>query len=125
MALVSEDKNKISRIPLTQLDTGEVIVRANEALVLHELRNVLRRQAERDLVIEDMRSIIDTLAEGQVAAIEHIQRLEKDYSVLRRQQAELYERQEILANVCDVYAKKLEEQTAQHEKLVEEISDKD
>lgn len=125
MALVSDDKGKISRIPLTQLDTGEIVVRANEALVLHELRNVLRRQAERDLVIEDMRSIIDTLAEGQVAAIEHIQRLERDYSVLRRQQAELYERQEILANVCDVYARKLEEQTERHEKLVDEIGDKD
>ncbi len=122
---MSDDKGKISRIPLTQLDTGEIVVRANEALVLHELRNVLRRQAERDLVIEDMRSIIDTLAEGQVAAIEHIQRLERDYSVLRRQQAELYERQEILANVCDVYARKLEEQTERHEKLVDEIGDKD
>lgn len=125
MALVSDDKDKISRIPLTQLDTGEIVVRANEALVLHELRNVLRRQAERDLVIEDMRAVIDTLAEGQVAAIEHIQRLERDYSVLRRQQAELYERQEILANVCDVYARKLEEQTERHEKLVDEIGDKD
>lgn len=122
---MSDDSNKISRIPLTQLDTGEIVVRANEALVLHELRNVLRRQAERDLVIEDMRAVIDTLAEGQVAAIEHIQRLERDYGVLRRQQTELYERQEFLANVCDVYARKLEAQTAQHEKLVEELGDHD
>ncbi len=122
---MSDEKDKITRVPLTDLTTGEIVVRANEALILHELRNVLKRQAERDHVIEDMRSIIDVLAEGHVAAVSEIQKLKKAHGVLIRQQTELYERQEILANVCDVYARKLEEQTGRHEKLAEELGDKD
>ncbi len=125
MALVSDESDKIRRVSITELNTGEVMVRANEALVLNELRNVLRRAAERDLVIEDMRAAIDHLQVGQIAAEAQIQQLRHAYEVLARQKAELYQRQDLLASMCDTLTRKLEEQTERHEKLAEDVSDRD
>jgi hypothetical protein len=121
----NDEKDKIQRIPLEQLETGEIMLRANDALVLNELRNVLTRQAERDLVIADMQEIIHALAGGQVVATREIESLKRAHSVLVRQQVELYERQQIIANVCDAFAERLSETTLKHEKLVEEFHDND
>jgi hypothetical protein len=114
--------DKITRVPLDELDvfgdTGEVLVKANEALVLHEFRRMLERQAERDMVIEDMRGIIDTLATGHVMAVSEIKKLKQSHAVLVRQQSELHERQNIIAAVCDVFAKKLEDDASARTALV-------
>ena len=127
--------DKMERIKLGELkeleaigeleDTGKVLLQANEALVIHELRRVLERQAERDLVIDEMRSIIDTLAVGHVMAIEEIKKLKNAHSVLLRQQIELHERQNIISNVCDAFAAKLEEETKARIQLAAEVADCD
>lgn len=102
-------KNPIARIPLAELEiTKTRLIDANEALVLHEFRAVLQRQAEQDLVIEDLRTVVGTLVEGQIATIEETQILKRTVSTLTRHQAELAERQNILAEVCDRYAAHLE-----------------
>ena len=124
--------DKMERIKLAELrdlerleDTGKVLLQANEALVVHELRRMLERQAERDLVIDEMRSIIDTLAVGHVMAIEEIKKLKNAQSVLLRQQIELHERQDIISAVCDAFAAKLEQETQDRLKLAAEVGDKD
>lgn len=124
--------DKMARIKLKELeelerldDTGKVILQANEALVVHELRRVLERQAERDLVIDEMRSIIDTLSVGHVLAIEEIKKLKNAQSVLLRQQIELHERQDIISAVCDAFAVKLEKEAQNRLKLAEEVADRD
>lgn len=119
------DEKTITRIPLTDLPTGEIMVRANEALVLNELRNILTRQAERDIVIVEMGRAIDRLEARDAAQSEEIKALRHAHAVLLRQQAALHERQNTLAAVCDVFAKKLEDQTDQHEKLTKELGDHD
>jgi len=120
--------DKMERIRLDELDrledTGKVILRANEALVVHELTRMLERQAERDLVIDEMRSIIDTLSVGHVLAIEEIKKLKHAHSVLLRQQVELHERQDIISSVCDAFAAKLEHETQDRLKLADEVGDK-
>jgi len=106
-------------------DTDKIVLRANEALVVHELTRMLQRQAERDLVIDEMRSIVDTLAVGHVMAIEEIKKLKNAHSVLLRQQLELHERQNIISGVCDAFAAKLEEETKARLALSEELGDQD
>lgn len=124
-----DEKTKIERIRMEEIarleDTGKVLLQANEALVVHELRRVLERQAERDLVIEEMRGIIDTLAVGHVMAIEEIKKLRSAQGVLIRQQIELRERQDIIANVCDAFAEKLEKESDERLKLAAEVADHD
>jgi len=127
--------DKMERIKLGELkeleaigeleDTGKVLLQANEALVIHELRRVLERQAERDLVIDEMRSIIDTLAVGHVMAIEEIKKLKDMQRVLLQQQVELHEKQDIISSVCDAFAAKLEKETQDRLRLADEIGDKD
>jgi len=129
----ADDKlDKMERIKLDELrdlerldDTGKVLLQANEALVVHELRRMLERQAERDLVIDEMRGMIDTLAVGHVMAIEEIKKLKNAQSVLLRQQIELHERQDVISAVCDAFAAKLEKETQARLKLTDEIGDKD
>jgi hypothetical protein len=129
----ADDKlDKMERIKLDELrdlerldDTGKVLLQANEALVVHELRRMLERQAERDLVIDEMRGIIDTLAVGHVMAIEEIKKLKNAQSVLLRQQIELHERQDVISAVCDAFAAKLEKETQDRLRLADEIGDKD
>jgi hypothetical protein len=129
----ADDKHdKMERIRLEELrdlerldDTGKVLLQANEALVVHELRRVLERQAESDLAIDEMRGIIDTLAVGHVMAIEEIKKLKGVQSVLLRQQVELHERQDMIAAVCDAFAAKLEQETQDRLKLADELGDKD
>jgi hypothetical protein len=121
--------DKMRRIKLDELerleDTGKVLLLANEALVVHELRRVLERQAERDLVIDEMRGIIDTLAVGHVMAIEEIKKLKNAHGVLLRQQVELHERQDMISAVCDAFAAKLEQETQDRLKLAAEVGDID
>ena len=124
--------DKMEKIKLDELrdlerleDTGKVLLQANEALVIHELRRVLERQAERDLVIDEMRSIIDTLAVGHVMAIEEIKKLKNAQSVLLRQQVELHERQDMISAVCDAFAAKLEQETQDRLRLAEHVGDRD
>lgn len=121
--------DKMEHIKLNELqkleDTGKVLLQANEALVVHELRRVLERQAERDLVIDEMRGMFDTLAVGHVLAIDEIKKLKNAQSVLRRQQIELHERQDIISAVCDAFAAKLEQETQDRLQLANEIADKD
>lgn len=128
--MVSEDeKSKVERIRLEELarleDTGKIILRANEALVVHELRRVLERQAERDLIIDELRGVVDTLAVGHVLAIEQIKKLQHAQSVLLQQQQELHERQDIISAVCDTFAERLEQEAKAREKLVHEVADRD
>ena len=124
-----DDLDKIARLKLDELagldDTQKVLLRANEALVVHELRRVLERQAERDLVIDEMRGIIDALAVGHVMAIEEIKKLKRAQEVLVRQQRELHERQDIISAVCDVFAEKLERESQERLRLAEEVADRD
>lgn len=126
---MSDKKFEVERIRLEDLpkldDTDKVVLRANEALVVHELRQVLVRQAERDLIIEELRAVVDTLSVGHVLAVEEIKRLKYAQGVLLRQQQELHERQDIISAVCDSFAEKLEKETEARERLVTEISDKD
>jgi len=124
--------DKMERIKLEELkelgeleDTGKVVLQANEALVIHELRRMLERQAERDLVIDEMRSIIDTLAVGHVMAIEEIKKIKNAHSVLLRQQIELHERQNIISDVCDAFAAKLEQEIQDRLRLAAEVADTD
>jgi type III secretory pathway component EscV len=124
--------DKMEKIKLDELrdlerleDTGKVLLQANEALVIHELRRVLERQAERDLVIDEMRSIIDTLAVGHVMAIEEIKKLKNAQNVLLRQQVELHERQDMISAVCDAFAAKLEQETQDRLRLAEHVGDRD
>jgi hypothetical protein len=121
--------DKMERIKLEELrrleDTGKVILQANEALVVHELRRVLERQAERDLVIEEMRGLIDTLSVGSLLAIEEIKKLKHAHGVLLRQQVELHERQDIISAVCDAFAEKLEAEANERLQLAAEVADRD
>ena len=121
--------DKMERIKLDELarleDTGKVLLQANEALVVHELRRMLERQAERDLVIDEMRGMIDTLAVGHVLAIDEIKKLKNAQSVLLRQQVELHERQDMISAVCDAFAAKLEQETKDRLKLAAEVGDND
>jgi hypothetical protein len=129
----ADDKlSKMEKIKLDELrdlerldDTGKVLLQANEALVIHELRRVLERQAECDLVLDEMRGIIDTLAVGHVMAIEEIKKLKSVQSVLLQQQAELHEKQDIISSVCDAFAAKLEKETQDRLKLAAEVGDRD
>jgi L-aminopeptidase/D-esterase-like protein len=111
------DDTKLTKIPLDKLaelgleDTGKVILRANEALLVNEFRRMLAREAESSAAIEEMRSVIDVLAVGHVMAIEQIQKLTRSHDTLARQHAELHERQGIISAVLDVFAQKLEEDT--------------
>jgi hypothetical protein len=131
MSDFEDEKDKVAQIALEELeklsldDTQKVLLRANEALVVHELRRVLERQAERDLAIDEMRNIIDTLAVGQVLAIEEIKKLQSAYSLLLRHQSELSARQDIIAGVCDAFASKLEEETKARVTLAEDVADRD
>jgi hypothetical protein len=125
-----DDKHEKTRlVPLNALstleDTGKVLLRAHDALVLHELQQVLARQAERDLIVEEMRSIIDTLSVGHIMAIEEIKQLKHAHVVLLRQQAELRERQDMISAICDAFAAKLEKETQGRLKLAEEVGDND
>jgi hypothetical protein len=126
---MSDDKHEKTRlVPFEDLDledTGKVILRANDALVLHELRQVLARQAERDTVIDDMRSIIDSLSVGHIMAVEEIKKLKHAQSVLLRQQIELHARQDIIASVCDAFAQKIEDETKARLLLTEHVADRD
>ena len=106
-------------------DTDKIVLRANEALVVHELTRMLQRQAERDVVIDEMRSIVDTLAVGHVMAIEEIKKLKNAHGVLLRQQIELHERQNIISGVCDAFAARLEEEATARAKLAAEVADTD
>jgi len=121
--------DKMERIKLDELarleDTGKVLLQANEALVVHELRRMLERQAERDLVIDEMRGMIDTLAVGHVLAIDEIKKLKNAQSVLLRQQVELHERQDMISAVCDAFAAKLEQETKARLQLAAEVGDND
>lgn len=121
--------DKMERIKLDELarleDTGKVLLQANEALVVHELRRMLERQAERDLVIDEMRGMIDTLAVGHVLAIDEIKKLKNAQSVLLRQQVELHERQDMISAVCDAFAAKLEQETKARLQLAAELGDND
>jgi len=121
--------DKMERIKLDELDrledTGKVLLQANEALVVHELRRMLERQAERDLVIDEMRSMIDTLAVGHVMVIDEIKKLKNAQSVLLRQQVELHERQDMISAVCDAFAAKLEQETKARLQLAAEVGDND
>jgi len=127
--------DKMERIKLDELkelekigqleDTDKIVLRANEALVVHELTRMLQRQAERDVVIDEMRSIVDTLAVGHVMAIEEIKKLKSAQSVLLRQQIELHERQDIISAVCDAFAARLEEEATARAKLAAEVADND
>jgi type III secretory pathway component EscV len=121
--------DKMERIKLDELDrledTGKVLLQANEALVVHELRRMLERQAERDLVIDEMRSMIDTLAVGHVMVIDEIKKLKNAQSVLLRQQVELHERQDMISAVCDAFAAKLEQETQDRLRLAEHVGDRD
>lgn len=129
MSDAPDKTDKMKRLKLEELarleDTGKVLLQANEALVVHELRRVLERQAERDLVIDEMRGIIDTLSVGHVLAIEEIKKLKYAQSVLLRQQIELRERQDIIASVCDAFAEKLEKEMKERERLAAEVADRD
>ena len=120
---------KMNRIALSELegleDTAKVVLKANEAIMLHELRQVLSRQAERDLVIDEMRGMLDTLSVGHVMAVEEIRKLRHAHSVLFRQQQELHERQDLIAAVCDAFAAKLESETKARLLLTEDVADKD
>jgi hypothetical protein len=120
---------KMERIRLDELakleDTGKVVLKANEALALHEMRRMLERQAERDLVIEEMHTVVDTLVAGHVLLSDEVKKLKSAHGVLLRHQTELYERQNVIAAVCDVFAEKLEEDTKAREKLATELSDRD
>lgn len=122
---MSDDNDKIRRVSIAELETGEVMVRANEALVLNELRNILTRAAERDLVIEQMRGAIDELQVGQAATEAQLKQLKHAYDVLVRQKGEILEKQTLLAGMCDTLAARLDEQTEKHEKLVNELGDND
>jgi len=127
---MSDDKHEKTRlVPLEDLgeleDTGKVLLRANDALVLHELQQVLTRQAERDIVINDMRAVLDTLAAGHILAIDEIKKLRHAQSVLVRQQADLHARQDIISSVCDAFAAKLESETKARFALAEEVGDRD
>ncbi len=129
---MSDADDKYEKTRLVQLDeldrledTGKVLLQANEALIVHELRRMLERQAERDLVIDEMRGIIDTLAVGHVMAIEEIKKIKHAHSVLLRQQVELHERQDMISAVCDAFAAKLEEEAKAREKLAGEVADRD
>ena len=127
--------DKMERIKLSELqelekigkleDTDKIVLRANEALVVHELTRMLQRQAERDVVIDEMRSIVDTLAVGHVMAIEEIKKLKNAHGVLLRQQVELHERQNIISGVCDAFAARLEEEATARAKLAAEVADTD
>ena len=127
--------DKMERIKLSELqelekigkleDTDKIVLRANEALVVHELTRMLQRQAERDVVIDEMRSIVDTLAVGHVLAIEEIKKLKNAHGVLLRQQVELHERQNIISGVCDAFAARLEEEATARAKLAAEVADTD
>jgi len=125
------DDDKYEKTRLIQLDTlstledtGKVLLHAHDALVLHELQQVLARQAERDLIVEEMRGIIDTLAVGHVMAIDEIKKLKHAHSVLLRQQVELHERQDMISAVCDAFAAKLEQETRDRLELAAELGDK-
>lgn len=127
--------DKIARVPIDALDTsdehdpledtGKVLLKANEALIYLEFRRMLERQAERDIVIDDMRSIIDKLTVGHVMAIEEIQKLKHSHHILLRQQVELHERQNIISAVCDAFAQKLETETQERLKLGPSADDTD
>ena len=132
MSDADDKRSKMERIKLEELrdlerldDTGKVILQANEALVIHELRRVLERQAECDLVLDEMRGIIDTLAVGHVMAIEEIKKLKNVQSVLLQQQVELHEKQDIISSVCDAFAAKLEKETQDRLKLAADVGDRD
>jgi hypothetical protein len=124
-----DEQSKIERIRLEELarleDTGKVILQANEALVVHELRRVLERQAESDIIIEEMRGIVDTLAVGHVLAIEEIKKIKDEHNLLVRQQAELRERQELIASLCDGFSEKLEKESDERLRLATEVADRD
>jgi hypothetical protein len=99
-------------------ETGKLALNARDTLVLNELRRVLQRQAERDIIIEELRGIIDTLAVGHVVMVEEIEKIRGAYVVLLAQQQELRQKQESIAEVCDAYAEKME-------RLTEEVADRD
>jgi len=128
---VTDEKKEIERVSLeslrdnTPVEIHRKVIATNELLAVNELRRMLQRQAERDLVIEELRSIVDTLAVGQVTALDEIQKLKRAYGVLVIQQSEMKDRQERIAAVCDAFTKKLEEESATREKLAEELGDRD
>jgi len=131
MSDFEDEKDAMARVALEELerlsldDTQKVLLRANEALVVHELRRVLERQAERDLVIDELRGMIDTLVVGHVMAVEEIKKLKSAHSVLLRQQVELHERQDVISAVCDAFVERLEAETHRRLALTEELGDRD
>ena len=124
-----EKQDKIARVPLNELgeleNTDRVLLRANEALVVHELRRMLERQAERDLVIEEMRGLIDKLVVGHVMATEEIIKIKSAHDVLARQQEELHMKQDAISAMCDVFAQRLEEEASERLRLAHELGDRD
>jgi len=98
--------------------TGKGLVRAQEALVIHELQQVLTRQAERDVIINDMRAVIASLIAGHTVMAEQVKRLQHVCDVLTRQQADVNEREAVISSVLSSYAEKLE-------RLAHEVGDRD
>lgn len=128
MSTDDDKKSEIERVSLEDLGlehTDRVIVRANDALVLHELRRMLERQAERDIVIEEMRGLIDKLVDGHVMATEEIVKLKHAHDVLAKQQEEMMVKQDAIAAMCDVFAQRLEDEAADRMRLAHELGDRD
>jgi hypothetical protein len=114
-----------------------VIKQTNEAIAHFELQSALKRQAERDIVIqqmsdvqEQMRVVINALVEGQIAHTEDIVALRAAHSnhcrtieVLQRQSREFRERQDIIAAVCDAFAEKLSATSKTTSALVQHVTD--
>ncbi len=77
------------------------IITAQDELVMTELRNMLLRQQEQDIVITDLREIVDHMATGMVTSIEEIQKLQRTVQTLERHQKTLNDRQDTIAGLCD------------------------
>lgn len=123
---MSNEDDKVQRISLGALeDTGEVLRQANEAVVVHELRRALQRQAERDIVINDLRAVQDALIASSLVARDKIDGLERAVGVLVRQQQELHERQDIITAVCDAFVERLNKSNEAIAKLAEDVADRD
>ena len=121
---MSESEDKIEKVPLSQLESmTEILREKNEAVAVIEMRRALQRQAERDLVIEEMRGVINMLVEGHIVQTSEISSLRRSCEVLERQQREVRERQDIIVAVCDVFAKKLEDQSKTTSALVSHVTD--
>jgi broad-specificity NMP kinase len=102
---VSDDAiTKPERIPLGALVAEQhkrSLIEKHDALVLNELRSMLKRQQEQELVVEELRGIIDTLSAGMVATIDEVQTLQRNVDTLTRHLRDLHDRQDKIAELCD------------------------